>query len=201
MPMQRSSFIDLATAEELWARYETPEHVARHCAMVAQVAAGLTATLNRCGYRFSEEIIFGAALTHDIARVQQSHEKAGAEILKREGYPEEAAIVLAHMHHSIAEELSLVREVDLVCLADRMVLEDRFVGLADRMAYVLQKWKGDPEAERVIRQKIRQQEQLIREIESVIGRTLEELLEEKGIRTHESPKAHKFAATHRTAVE
>lgn len=187
--------IDIDTARKLLQHYETPDHVVRHCKAVARVSTSLASALKEKGFQLSEELVFGSAMVHDIARVFDAHEEVGASLLEEEGYPEEAAIVRHHMHHDVASSIRKIREIDLVCLGDRMVKEDQFVGLDVRMEYILKKWEGHPKAETIIREKVRIQKQLIREIEELTGLTLDEILEKKG------PDTDEFTEKNRTIAE
>jgi hypothetical protein len=181
--------IDVHTARRLLAHYQTPDHVIRHCMMVARVSSGIAEALNQHGFQLSEELIAGASMVHDIARIHKAHEEVGAALLEEEGYLKEATIVRHHMHHDVSNQLSEIREIDLVCLGDRMVKEDQFVGLEVRMEYILRKWEGHPGAEKIIREKVQNQKQLIREIEAVTGLTIEEILQKKGSETYEFTEA------------
>ena len=59
--------------------YGTPEHVIRHCQAVTDAALAIADELNRCGMDFNLEVIEGAGIIHDIARVEDEHWKKGAE--------------------------------------------------------------------------------------------------------------------------
>ena len=116
-------------------------------------------------------------MLHDIARAKEDHWDVGAEILSSLGYDREAYVIKHHMSHTPTTRLSLLTELDLICLADRTVLEDKFVGLDKRMDYVLDKAKSFPEAIPIILAKKTITEDIIRKIEAKINMTLEELVE------------------------
>ena len=97
--------IDIDTARKLLQHYETPDHVVRHCTTVARVSTSLASALKEKGFQLSEELVFGSAMVHDIARVFDALEEVGASLLVEEGYPEEAAIVRRHMHHEVAPSI------------------------------------------------------------------------------------------------
>lgn len=191
----KEKYMDIQTARKLLQQYETPDHVVRHCTTVARVSASLASALKEQGLPLSEELVLGSAMVHDIARIYDAHEEVGAALLEEAGFPAEAAIVRRHMHHDVTESIQNIREIDLVCLGDRMVKEDQFVGLDARMEYILKKWEGHPKAETIIREKVRIQKQLIREIEEMTGLTLEEILEKKG------PDKDEFTEENRTFTE
>lgn len=160
-------------------KYKTPPHVVRHCIAVADVALCIGRALNEEGYSLDLRLIQGAALIHDIARVEDKHWDVGSQIAADLGYTQEAEIIQVHMHYTPAESVAEMSETDLVCLADRVVLEDQYVGLDRRMDYVIAKVKaqGHPDVEAHILKRKREAQRLIDDIEKTIKRTLDELIE------------------------
>ena len=168
------------TQEECFALLEkedTPKHAVLHCCKVSEVASLLGKELNHQGLDFDLDLIRVSGMLHDIARAKEDHWDVGAEILSSLGYPEEAHIIKNHMSHTPTTRLSLLTELDLICLADRTVLEDTFVGLDKRMDYVLNKAKNFPDAIPIILAKKTITEDIIRKIEAKINMTLDELVE------------------------
>ena len=155
----------------------TPERAVRHCCRVSEVAYLLGEALNQQGMNFDLDLIRVSGMLHDIARAKEDHWDVGAEILSSLGYDREAYVIKHHMSHTPTTRLSLLTELDLICLADRTVLEDKFVGLDKRMDYVLDKAKSFPEAIPIILAKKTITEDIIRKIEAKINMTLEELVE------------------------
>ena len=70
---------------KLLKEYGTPEHVVRHCIAVTDTAAAIGKALNKAGYHLDIELIQGAAIIHDIARVEDKHWEVGADIAKNLG--------------------------------------------------------------------------------------------------------------------
>lgn len=161
----------------------TPNHVIRHCMAVASIGVILSEELNKFGFDLSVEVIGGAAMLHDIARVEEEHGEIGAGIVASHGFFNEAEIIKEHMHYPITDKMDNLKEIDIVCLADRMVKEDQYVGLEERMAYILAKWKGDPKAEEKIRKRIVGQLILLKEIETLMGISIDDLIDKKGNKT------------------
>ena len=98
----------------------TPSHVIAHCEAVSDVAVKVGEQMVKAGHSLDLELIRMAGLIHDVCRVEQDHEKAGAEFLLEKGYPEEAEIVRAHMRYHF-RPIAEFCEADAVCLADRVV--------------------------------------------------------------------------------
>ena len=157
----------------------TPERVIRHCCKVSEVATLLGRALNQQGMNFDLDLIRVSGTLHDIARAKDEHWNVGAKILSSLGYHREAHIIKHHMNHTPTTRINLLTELDLICLADRTVLEDEFVGLDKRMDYVLNKAKNFPDAIPIILAKKTITEEIIRKIEIEIDMTLEELVKEE----------------------
>lgn len=161
--------------------YKTPEHVVRHCMAVSETAVTIGRALNEHGYHLDLELIQAAGLIHDIARVEEEHWEKGYELAHSLGYEAEANIIKVHMRYSPFSPIEKVNETDLVCLGDRLVREDEYVGLDKRMEYIINKAKkqGHPEAEKRILKKKEETRAFITNLETVIGVTLDELMERK----------------------
>lgn len=158
--------------------YNTPAHVIGHCRAVAETAYKIAAELNKHGYELDLELILAAGLTHDIARVEDEHWNRGAEFMAEQGWLEEAEIIRVHMHYSPFSQLEDLTETDMICLADRIVLEDAYAGLDKRMDYIIAKAKkaGRVNAEEIINAKKEITRKLINDIEKTIGITFDQLM-------------------------
>lgn len=163
--------------EQLLNEYGTPEHVKGHCRAVAETAYIIGIALNEKGLKLDLDLILAAGLLHDIARVEEKHEKAGAQIIEEKGYDAEAVIIKAHTRYDFSPDKP-IDETDLVCLADRLVLEDRYAGLDDRIDYIINKAArhGHPEAKPVILKKKEETKIFIDRLESVLGCSIDELM-------------------------
>lgn len=127
---------------ELFREYDTPPRAVAHCIEVSRVAYGVAQKLNENGYDFDLELVRISGLIHDVARRFEDHEKKGAEILEGLGYHDEAVIVGAHMKH-VFNDIDHLTETDMVCLGDRVVKEHRYVGLDERVDYLIHKREDD----------------------------------------------------------
>ena len=125
-------FLDEETIQLLWERYHTPENVIAHCRAVAEKAMQLTKGLESSGYKLNKELIYSAAMLHDIARTEPNHAKLGAKWLAKEGYENVAALIACH-HDLDENENDPVTEKTVAFLADKLVrgvaevaIEERF---------------------------------------------------------------------------
>jgi len=162
--------------------YKTPEHVIRHCIAVTETALTIGEALRSHGFDFDLELVQSAGLIHDIARVEDKHWEVGATIAERLNFQEEANIIRVHMFHAPPTCVEEISEVDLVCLGDRLVKEDQYVGLNVRMQYILDKARthGNKKDEKIIKEKTAYMQKLLNDIEEKINITIEELIEKKG---------------------
>lgn len=164
--------------EALLEEYDTPLHVRGHCREVARTACIVAGELNRHGYCLDLELILAAGMLHDIARVEEKHWEAGADIAQKLGYIPESRIIRVHMGYSPFSHIDKVTETDMVCLGDRLVLEDSYAGIDKRIEYIINKARknGHPEAEPIILEKKRDTERFLDEIKDVIGMSVDELM-------------------------
>ena len=160
---------------QLYARCKTPPHVIAHCKAVADTAVTIGAALNQKGYQFDLSLLRSAGLAHDIARIQEDHGAVAADILQELGYQDEADIIRHHMHYSLAAHMDKLTACDLVCLADRLVIEDQYVGLDKRFDYILHKNENQAMAKEKILQAKAQTRKLLDEMEAVLGQSIDSL--------------------------
>ena len=162
---------------DLLKEYGTPSHVVKHCIAVSEVAVKIAEELNKKDFNLNVELIRGAALIHDIARVEDRHWETGSKIVADMGYEEEADIIFHHMFYTIVDDISKISEIDMVCLGDRLVKEDKYVGLDVRIKYVIEKalTVGNNDTIEIIKRKTLITKRLISQIEEYIGITLDQL--------------------------
>ncbi len=158
--------------------YGTPEHVKGHCRAVALTAVTVGRALREKGYDLNIELIEAAGLLHDIARAESRHWEKGAEVILSMGYEEVSDIIREHMTYEPFSDLDHVNETDMVCLGDRLVMEDEYVGLDRRIDYVIAKAerKGHPEVKPHILEKKEDARRFIDEIERAVGRSIDSLM-------------------------
>lgn len=126
------------TCKELYAKYETPERVIRHCKAVSETGAVIASALNKSGFNFDVSLVRAAGLIHDLMRKSENHGEAAADLLESLGYMQEANAVRNHMRYefNVPENIT---ETDIFCLADRLVKEDKYVGIDERVDYLIDK--------------------------------------------------------------
>ncbi|MGI6211058.1 MAG: TIGR03960 family B12-binding radical SAM protein [Anaerovoracaceae bacterium] len=159
---------------KLFRKYETPPHVIRHCRAVSDAAVRIAARLNQNGYAFDIDLIRRTGLVHDLMRTSEHHEIAGAEVLEGLGYHREAEIVRQHMTHRFGS-FREATELDIVCLGDRTVREDQYVGVDARFEYLIHKPGENPDRTHHLMKARDQIHAYIREVEQAMGCSLDSL--------------------------
>jgi len=147
-----------------------PQRVA-HCRAVAAVAAALTAGLDEQGECLCIPLVVAAALLHDVARAEPKHGDAGAALLERLGHARVARVVRNHMRLGDALVADL-DETQIVYLADKLVQDDRLVGVDARFAVRFERWAGDPAALEGVRERLEEARLVQARVETVLGRPL-----------------------------
>lgn len=167
-----------AEVEQLYRECGTPEHVIGHCREVTRVALGIAEHLNRHGYHLDLDLIRGAGLSHDVARVQDEHWNVGAEILRGKGFCEEAEIVKSHMFYQF-NALDRLNECDMVCLGDRLVKYDKYVGVDERFDYIIERAPDRPGVYEHLIERREEMRRLLNQIEDMIGVRIDTLFKQE----------------------
>lgn len=162
--------------EYLWEQYNTPPHVIRHCKAVSKTAVLVAKEMNQNGYRFDVELLETAGWLHDLMRLEEDHGGRAAAVLRELGYGNVADVVAVHMSYHLDPDNPDITEIDLLCFADRLVIEDQYSGLIRRMEYIIEKSKKYyPDAEPRIRRSFQRTRQFKKNIETIIGKDIEEI--------------------------
>ena len=154
---------------------ELPGAVAAHCRAVSEVARCLAESLRAAGLDIDVELVRTAALLHDIARTSKDHARVGARLLETHGFTRLAPIVAAHMDLSVDPGRCL-DEIQVVYLADKLVIGDQLADLEQRFARKMKKYGRDPATAAVIAQR-RDEARWIRDkVERMAGMTMDAIL-------------------------
>ncbi|MGB7911902.1 MAG: HD domain-containing protein [Desulfobaccales bacterium] len=151
-----SATISLPTYDDclaLMAAHGMLPNVREHSYRVMQVADFLGQALTAAGLELHLPLISTGALLHDLGKTPclgtvQNHAQWGAEVLSALGYPELAQVVLEHVRlaEDLVEDPRPLREAEVVNYADKRVLHNQVVSLADRFADLKERYGRTPEA-------------------------------------------------------
>ena len=137
------SLPDIPTAEAWLATEGVEGDLLAHCRLVAAIAEHLAARLRAAGETVNPVLAHRGGLLHDIAKrsargTGNTHEIAGAQLLREKGQPALAEIVLRHaMWAPLTEDQRPETwEQKLVYYADRIAMPPRVAPIAERFADV-----------------------------------------------------------------
>lgn len=124
---------------------QMPAHIQAHSELVCRVALLLTDGLIAAGVALNRPLVNASALLHDITKPRsfttgENHSKTGGEYLTGLGFPEVGDIVRQHVILDAYFGKEAPSEAEVVNYADKRVLHDQVVSLADRMEYILQRY-------------------------------------------------------------
>ncbi len=122
-----------------------------HSRKVRNLAVFLSRLLNENGEHLDVERIEAASLLHDIAKVStlntgQSHSRAGADLLRKLGFPEVAEIIRQHVLLDPRTNPERITEAEVVHYADKRVRHTTVVSLLERFQDLKKRYGKTPEA-------------------------------------------------------
>jgi HD superfamily phosphohydrolase YqeK len=161
-------------------RLQVSPAVVAHGRAVAGLAVRMGEALNQAGISLNLPLIRASALVHDLARGGPDHARRGGQLLRDLDMPRMAAIVESHMEISSGREQPIC-EAEIVFLADKLVREDRFVGLAERFHRRLNDDRLDPSARASARRRLETARSIAEKIETATGRPLDNLVDASAI--------------------
>lgn len=160
----------------LYEEFSTPEHVKRHCLAVTNTALAIGKALNDTGLNLDLKLLYCAGMTHDTARVLPDHGVVIANRLDELDYHEIADIVRVHMRYKGFDDLTKINETDILCLADCTVKEDSYVGIEERIEYLINKHGSTDQIRERFENSKKQAIRFIQKIESIVNKSLDEIV-------------------------
>lgn len=144
--MKQPTIPTVDQCEQLLASHNVPEEIVTHSRMVRDVARRIGRDLKWLRDRGPNiALITAAALLHDIAKGQQKHASAGADILRAQGCDAVADIVEAHNDLEFDGSIP-VTEKEIVFIADKLVKGDQMVTVVYMYDHKIEAHKDDPQA-------------------------------------------------------
>lgn len=191
----------LAECEAILRRRATPEPAVRHGRLVSAVAWRLADSLNQAGLGLNLELVAAAGLLHDLAKGKPDHARCGANILRRLGYPQAAAIVAVH-GDIVLEDESPLDEAAVVYLADKLVQGDRIVSVDERFRPALQRFAADEAVLSLVEKRRSTAQKISAKAERLLGAALETvcLPEQEGMVQDETGRGGGSFERHRKFV-
>jgi len=158
---------------------KTPPNVVAHCREVARAGTAVARAVQAVRAEVDAGLVQAGCLVHDMVRGQgaRKHALMAERILRNFGLLRLAEVVGGHMVLPLDPAASqTVTEEELVYLADKLVVEDRLVGLVGRERRALEKCGDDEVSRRGIRARMQVAEDIAVKVEALLGRSLDEVL-------------------------
>jgi CTP:molybdopterin cytidylyltransferase MocA len=176
----RLTIPDSDEAQALLDHFQLPAMGVAHGTQVARVALALTHALKDKGVVLDADLVYAAALVHDLAKGQRRHEQEGGRVLTAMGMPEMAEVVAAHRDVPPPQDGRLTEKA-VVCLADKLVRGPFRISVSQRFDEKIDMYADDEEACNAILRRKRNARAVLDMVEGAIGRDVESLLAEKGL--------------------
>ena len=155
--------------DELMAKYCMLPNIIAHSRQVMRVSLAITDNLKK-GVSINRNLVMAAALLHDITktrslRTREHHDQSGGELLRDLGFASVGEIVKQHVILLDFHPQDKLEEREIVNYADKRVMHDRIVSLAQRVEDLIQRYGATEE----IRNRIRLNERMVCAIEKKIA--------------------------------
>ena len=160
--------------EALYKEFSTPPHVIAHCRAVGDAGALIASALNAGGAHLDVELIRMSGYAHDVMRLMDDHDVKAGEMLAERGYSDESKIVCRHMSHSFDMD-KVPDETDMLCLADRLILEHAYAGIDKRIDYLIHKRATTPERNARLIAAREETREYMEMLEATMGKTFDDL--------------------------
>jgi|SRR3989339_300181 len=123
------------------------ENIIAHSLQVRRVSLLIADNLVNKG--LDRELLGAAALLHDITKTRslqtrEDHAKTGELLIAEKGYPEVGRIIGQHVFLGSCLTSGSPTEAEVVNYADKRVLHDSVVSLAQRMGYIVERYGVTP---------------------------------------------------------
>jgi CTP:molybdopterin cytidylyltransferase MocA len=151
-----------------------PPHIRAHCLKVEEAALLIGESLCAAGRRLDLDSVRAAAALHDLAKGQRDHEAQAARILRTMGFDRIAEIVATHT--DLPDERDASLETKVVFIADKFVKGAQLVTIEERYENSSRAFSITPDIEGEITRRRARALGVKRELELLLGRSLEDVL-------------------------
>jgi len=168
----RDRIPSLEECDELMAKYSMLPNIVAHSRQVMRVSLAITDNLKK-GVAINRDMIIAAALLHDITKTRslktrEPHDQSGGELLRELGFVSIGEIVKQHVILFDFDQKGRLKESEIINYADKRVMHDRIVSLAERVQDLIQRYGATEE----IKDRIQQNEIQVIAIEKKISGSL-----------------------------
>jgi len=165
----RDRIPSLEECDELMAKYSMLPNIVAHSRQVMRVSLAITDNVKK-GVAINRDMIIAAALLHDITKTRsletrEPHDQSGGELLRELGFVSIGEIVKQHVILFDFDPKARLKESEIINYADKRVMHDRIVSLAERVQDLIQRYGSTEE----IKNRIQQNEIQVIAIENKIA--------------------------------
>jgi putative nucleotidyltransferase with HDIG domain len=126
------------------------DHIVIHSMQVCRVAVLLAENLVEQKLPLNLELIWAAALLHDITKTRsfktkENHAETGGQYLTDLGFAEVGDLIRQHVRLDEYPQAVPLGEAEVINYADKRVLHENIVSLDERLDYILEKYTKIPE--------------------------------------------------------
>jgi uncharacterized protein len=142
--------------DELMAKYCMLPNIVAHSRQVMRVSLVITDNL-KSGVSINRNLVMAAALLHDITKARsletrEPHDQSGGELLRELGFERIGEIVKQHVILLDFNPQERLEEREIINYADKRVMHNRIVSLAERLEDLIQRYGTTEEIKNLIRQ-------------------------------------------------
>jgi len=139
----------------LMARYSMLPNIVAHSRQVMRVSLSIADNL-KSDAAMNRDLVMAAALLHDITKTRsletrEPHDQSGGELLRELGFASVGEIVKQHVILYDFNPHARLEEREVVNYADKRVMHDRIVSLAERMEDLIQRYGVNEAIKNMIR--------------------------------------------------
>jgi uncharacterized protein len=133
-----------AECDELMEQYSMLPNIVEHSRQVMNVSLAIIDNL-KSGVTVNRNLVIAAALLHDITKTKslktrEHHDKSGGALLRELGFRSVAEIVEQHVIMQNVNLEGRFEEREIVYYADKRVLHDTIVTIAERVDDLIQRY-------------------------------------------------------------
>jgi uncharacterized protein len=144
---------------ELMAKYCMLPNIIEHSLQVMRVSLAITDNL-KSGVYVNRNMIIASALLHDITKTRaletkERHDQSGGELLRELGFASVGVIVEQHVILLDFNPQEKLEEREIINYADKRVMHDRIVSIADRAEDLIQRYGITDEIKTLIQKNVR----------------------------------------------
>ena len=169
---------DIPTADEcdvIFKVFSVSENIIQHSRKVEEAGLKICKSLKISGINgLNCKLMSAAALLHDIAKGRKNHAGAGARMLADMGFRRVAEVVAQHTDLNFKPDVQ-INEAELLYIADKLVIKDRFTTLEERFENALNRFGHEPEARAAISRRKEISMKLRKKLERALGQPLDSL--------------------------